>query len=369
MDNAAIAARRLVAQQLAGPPLPAVDQVVGSLGGVQAQDYDWAKWSIGLRLPQAGEATVQQAIAAGEVVRTWAFRGTLHLLAAADVGWLTALLAPAIVAGNSRRYRQLELDEDTLVRSGPLIASALAGGQRLTRAEIGRMLAAEGISVQGQRAPYLLQRAALDGLICHGPPRGREPTYVLLAEWAPPASSLDRDQALARLAQRYFRSHGPATLQDFAWWSGLPAGEARQGLAAARSSMLEVAAGGREMWAGQEEEVAAAPGFGEPSSPYDSLGASGVYLLPPFDEYLLGYKDRSAALAPDDAKRVNAGGGMPRAAVVVDGRVAGTWGRTTRNHRLRVTIELFQALGHPQQETLQAAVRRFGQFWGMPVEE
>jgi hypothetical protein len=357
MDDEGIATQRLLAQQLAGPQGVAVDQVVGNLGGVQAQDAHGAIWSVGLRMQQASAAAVQQALVTGQVVRTWAMRGTLHLLAADDVGWLTALLAPVLVAGNRRRYRQLELDDGTLTRSGPLIAGALAGGQQLTRAEIARILEEEGISTHGQRAPYLLQRAALDGLVCQGPPRGREPTYVLLAEWAPPASSMGRDEALARLAQRYFRSHGPASARDFAWWSGLPVAEARQGLDAAGPALRPVMAGGQQMWAGPEAEAAitAAP------------PAHGVCLLPPFDEYLLGYKDRHAALDPGDVKKVNTGGGMPRATVVVDGRVAGTWKRIVKNQRLHITIDLFRPLTEPQQEALQAAVQHLGEFWGQPI--
>jgi hypothetical protein len=339
-----------------------VAQVVAHLGGVQAQEYAWAKWSIGLRLRDASDATVERAIAAGEVVRTWAFRGTLHLIAAADARWLVPLLAPTILAANRRRYRQLELDEETLARSNRVIEGLLAGGRRATRADIARVLEAEGISAQGQRAPYLLQRAALDGLICHGPPQGREPTYVLLAGWVPPTPGVDRGQALALLAQRYFRSHGPATLQDFTWWSGLPAGEARQGLEGARPSLVHVSAAGKELWAGPDPEPAGArPG------PHLAPDTAGVYLLPPFDAYLLGYKDRSAAVDPDTARQIHIGGGMPRPAIVVDGRVVGTWGRTTRDGGLQVTVELLHPLGEREQKALQETVRRFGEFWGWPA--
>jgi hypothetical protein len=362
LDPAAIPAWRLRAQQLAAPRMYTVGQVVAHLGGVQAQEYAWAKWSIGLRLRDASDVTVERAIAAGEVVRTWAYRGTLHLITSADAGWLIPLLAPAILAANGRRYRQLDLDGETFARSNHVIEGFLAGGRRATRADIARELEAAGISAQGQRAPYLLQRAALDGLICHGPPQGREPTYVLLAGWVPPTPGVDRDQALATLAQRYFRSHGPATLQDFTWWSGLPAGEARQGLEGARPSLAHVTAGGKDLWAGPDPEAA-----GARSVPNLAPDMAGVVLLPPFDEYLFGYRDRSAVVGPATARQIRVGGGMPRPAIVVDGRVVGTWGRTTRDEALHVTVELRHPLGEREQDALQEAVRRFGEFWGLPA--
>jgi hypothetical protein len=274
------------------------------------------------------------------------------------VGWLLALLAPRIVARNSRRYRQLELDEETLARSGDLIAQALAGGEPLTRAQIAGVLETAGIPASGQRAPYLLQRAALDGILCADLPRGRDPTYARLPEGTAPPRDMDREQALARLAEHYFQSHGPATVQDFAWWSGLTAKEARQGLEAVRSSLHRVAEGNQEMWAGPEP--AALPAGGSPAG-------SSIYLLPPFDEYLLGYRDRSAVLAPEDAKKVNAGGGMPRPAVVVDGHVAGIWRRRIRRRELQVAVEWFRAPSTPELKSLMAAVDRLGAFWSMPV--
>jgi hypothetical protein len=354
LDTQAIVGWRLQSQQLVAPPLHAAEDVVSSLGGVQAQDARWAKWSIGLRMQNATEATIDQAIANRQIVRTWAFRGTLHWIAAADVGWLIALLAPTIIAANRRRYRQLELDEQSFEQSSRVIEKALAGGEQLTRAQLAASLEAEGMSAKGQRAPYVLQHAALEGLICHGPPQGREPTYVLLADWVQPGDSLPRDEALARLAERYFASHGPAQLQDLSWWSGLPAADGRQSLASARSSLVRMRVEGKELWAGHERQ------------PSDAL--PGAHLLPPFDEYLLGYKDRTLAVEPGYARRVNAGGGMPRPAILVNGKVAGVWKPTTRDNVIQVAAELFYPLDERETKALQEAAHRFGAFRQAPVE-
>jgi hypothetical protein len=335
--------------------------VVQWLGGVQAQDYNWAKWSVGLRARDAKEPDVQRAIAGRRVVRTWAFRGTLHLLAAADVSWVVPLLAPIIIAANARRYRQLELDEATFAQSNEVIRHALEGEGSLVRAEIARTLERAGISAEGQRAPYLLQRAALDGVICHGLPRGREPTYVLLSPWIGSSEDLNRGKTLTTLAGRYLSGHGPATVQDFAWWAGLSVAAARQALEAA-SSTVRVATEGKQLWAAQQEP----PLPGQELPPLS--GQQTAQLLPPFDDYLLGYRDRSWALDPAHAKRVNAGGGMPRPTIVLNGEVIGIWKRTIKGDRIIVTQELFRGLDETESTAVEGAARRYGDFYGVPVE-
>jgi hypothetical protein len=356
MDSQAssLLARRLAAQQLYAPRWPQPERAVETLGGVQAQDPSGAIWSIGLRTCDATAPQVQAAIDDRHIVRTWAFRGTLHYLFATDLPWMLPLLAPAIVARNARRYRQLDLDEATFAQSERVMRRALKGGLSLARSEIARALEAEGISAQGQRLYYLLQRAALDGVLCQGLPRGREPTYVLISEWlgSPQAPAVPNPQAA--LAERYLLGHGPATVHDFAWWAGWPISVAREAIRAA-PSRVRVDVDGMELWA-----------VGEPPPPTETKATA--YLLPPFDDYLLGYRDRSQALDPAFARQVNAGGGMPKPTVVVNGAVVGTWARTIRRDRIAVTLSLFRALEDTEQAGVQEAIRRYGEFVGLPVE-
>jgi hypothetical protein len=354
MDIDPIVSWRLLSQQLTDSDVQTVAQVVGGLGGVQAQEYHWAKWSIGLRLRNATDAAVERAIAERAIVRTWAFRGTLHFVAAADVGWLLDLLSPAIIAANQRRYRQLELDQESFVKSQRAIAARLAEGRPLTRSQLAASLEAAGVSAAGQRSPYILQRAALDGLICHGPPRGREPAYVLLQKPAVSSGRLDRDEALARLAQRYLTGHGPASIRDLAWWSGLPMADVRQAVDAVSASLVRVEVGGIELWAGSGPPAAAAP--------------PEAHLLPPFDEYLLGYRDRAPVLERGLARKVNAGGGMFKPAILVRGQVAGTWKRSARRDVLQIATELFRPLDEREMDALRRAAQQFGAFNGRPVE-
>jgi len=290
---------------------------------------------------------------APRLVRTWAFRGTLHYLTATDLTWLLPLLAPVIIRRNARRYRQLALDEPTFAQSNQEIRAALEAGRPLIRAEIARALEKAGISAEGQRIYYLVQRAALEGILCHGPQRGRDPTYVLIAQWVGAQTVSEPDNAWAALAERYFSSHGPATVQDFAWWSGLPVSVARQALDAA-TDLVRVEEENEMLWA--------------KGTPPEPLREHAAYLLPPYDSYLLSYKDRSWALDLAYAKRVNAGGGMPKPTIVVNGQVVGIWKRAITAHRIVITLELFRALNQDERAALETAAHRYGDFYALPIE-
>jgi hypothetical protein len=347
-----IALQRLRSHQLERPRLGTPGEVVAWLGGAQAQDYAGAKWSIGLRLPGSTDAGIEAEISGNSLVRTWAMRGTLHFVAAADLRWLLALVAPRIIARNARRYSELGLDERTLSRSNAVLAGALKGGNRLDRSELLDALEHGGISTRGQRAPYLLQRASLDGLICQGVMRRNNPTYVLVDEWLPETRAMEPGEAAAELARRYFASRGPATLQDFVWWSGLPATDARAGLEEIKGHLVQEIIEDRTYWL---------------SGPVPEDGSSAVYLLPGFDEYLLGYRDRGASLDPARAKALNAGGGMLNPTVVAGGRVVGTWRRTFKKDSVLVEVSPFAPLSEASNRALSVAAERYGRFLGMPA--
>ena len=328
-----IAIQRLDSQQLEHTHLNNPAEVVQWLVAVQAQDYAGAKWSLGLRLPDATEPEVEEAIDSNSIVRTWAMRGTLHFVAAGDASWLLALLAPKIIAGCARRYRELELDEATLKQSSQLLASALAGGRQLTRTQLLNRLEQRGISTRGQRAAYMLQRASLERLICQSVALRNEPSYLSFAETVPDHKAMHRDEAAAELARRYFTSRGPATLADFVWWSGLAASEAQAALEAVKSYLVEDSYEGQTYWrAGQAA----------------SRPTRRAVLLPGFDEYLLSYRDRSASLAAADAARLKPMNGMLTPTVVQAGRVIGTWKRAVS--RVVVVLPLVPVivlLGNP----------------------
>jgi hypothetical protein len=355
MNRSQITHFRLWNQQIAHPRLATAGEVVAALGAMQAQDYTGTCWAIGLRLPVATAATIEQAIADRTIIRTWPMRGTLHFVAAADVRWMLELLTPRVLAGSAGRLRQLDLDAATITRSGDVIARALEGGVQLSRSAIFDELARAGIATAGQRGYHILAQLGQQGLICFGVHEGKQPAFALLDAWAPHAKRLERDEALAELTARYFTSHGPAALQDFVHWSGLKISDAKTGLALAATRLAEAVIGGVTYWMA-------------PSAPAASDAAIGVYLLPGFDEYLLGYRDRSAALDPQHAQRVIPGGnGVFHSTIVIDGRIAGVWKRTVKKNSLHITLEPFTPLSEIEQAGVAAAVERYGRFMELPV--
>lgn len=352
MTGPSIARRRLANQLLARPVPKRPEEVVRWFGAVQAQEYAGALWALGLRVPGSTEGETEKAISTGKVILTWPMRGTIHLVPAADARWMLDLLTPRVVSRAAGRHRQLGLDETTFARGEEMIREALRGGRAMPRKDLMSLLDAGGVSTSGQRGYHVLWCLAQKGLVCFGPREGRQQTFVLLDEWAPEQRDLDRDEALAELAGRYFRSHGPATLHDFAWWSGLTIADARAALESVRKRLVREVVGDRTYWSSG------------PASD-GGLESPAVHLLPPYDEYTVAYKDRSAVLDPAYA------GGTDRgltSTIVLDGKVVGTWKRRFEKDRVVVAPNLLEPVGRAERDALAEAAHRYGAFLGGPVE-
>lgn len=349
-----LAQLRLHQQQISRTKFKTPAQVVSWLGAIQAQDYAGAKWSVGLRLPDATDADIERAIADKHVIRSWPMRGTLHFVAPADLRWMLALLTPRIVASAALRHQRLELTGALFARSRKLFSKALQGGNLLTRDEMYDVLERAGISTANQRGYHLLWRAAQEGLICFGPMRGKQQTFVLLEDWVPAARKLERKEALAELARRYFIGHGPATLKDFVWWSGLKASEAKEGLELVASQLAQESVDGQAYWMARDLPAL------NPVSPT-------AHLLPGFDEYMLGYTNRGAALDPEHARKWLPSNGMFSPIVVIDGQVVGTWKRALKKKTLALTVSPFAPLNKASKQAIEAAAEPYGRFMGAPV--
>lgn len=354
MKPADLAHARLAAQQVTTPPARMAAEVVAALGAMQAQDYGGALWAIGLRLPGATEAAVERAIAERTIVRTWPMRGTLHLVASADARWMLELLTPRVLEAARKRHAELEIDDAFLRRVRKILVRALQGGRQLTRDAAFDLLAREGIETDAPRRYHIPFRLAQEGFLCFGAREGRQPTFTLLEEWTPNARRLARDEALAELALRYFTSHGPATVQDFAWWSGLRAADARAALEAVASRLTRETVADATFW--MASDLAFEP-------------AATTYLLPGFDEFLLGYTDRDAVLAPRHAPKIVPGGnGVFLPTLVLDGQVVGTWKRTARKKALTLTLSPFARGSRSLVRAAAPAAERLGAFYELPVE-
>ncbi|MFD2093591.1 winged helix DNA-binding domain-containing protein [Blastococcus deserti] len=309
---------RLVAQRLAGPRPATPVEAVRRLLAVQAQELPGALTSTALRTASRSREDVGKALDEGVLVRSWPMRGTLHLTVAEDLPWLLDLCTPRVLAGLGSRWAQLGLTEADAERARAVVIAALSGGRRLGRRALVAAMADGGVDTAGQRGYHLLGHLAQTGTLCLGPREdGGDQQFVLLDEWIPRRRRLERGEALAELALRFFQGHGPATVKDLARWAGLSLGDARTGLAAVRDHLLSL-------------DVAGAEHYLDPGTP-DLLAAHrdearGPFLLPGFDEFVLGYGDRSAVLDPAFADRIVPGGnGVFRPTVVHDGRIVGTW--------------------------------------------
>jgi hypothetical protein len=325
--------------------------VVSTLGAQQAQDYAGALWAVGLRLPGATLSDIERAVVERAIVRTWPMRGTLHFVAAADVGWLLDLLAARVLKAATQRRQELQLDLTTLGKIERTVVRALEGGVSLTRDAIGELLARANISPDGGRLYHSLLWLSLHQVLCFGVPEGKQQTFVLLREWVTDTTRLDKDAALAELAGRYFRSHGPATQQDLMRWAGLTAAEAKQGIASAASIGKSELEGVR---------------YYHPDHQADPSAASkGLFLLPGFDEYVLGYRDRGAILSSAHASKIVPGNnGVFRPTIVHAGRVVGTWQATSNKKTVRIAADPFEALSKDQTRALAPAAARYGAFLG-----
>lgn len=353
----------LRAQGLYRPPsaaTPDVAQIVHEAAGLQAQDAAAGMRAVGVRGPGLVVGDVEHArVAARTVVRTWAMRGTLHLVAATDLRGLLALFGPVFLRGDARRRTQLGLDDATCARAMRLIRDAITAEGPRTRADLAQRLAADGIPTAGQGIVHLLYYAALSGLICQGPDRDGEPAYVLLDDWVAPAPAPARPQALADLARRYLAAYGPAGPDDLAAWSGLPKPDLRLAWAGIADEVLAVEADGQPAWLLKTRTEWLDDPL--PAQPV-------VRLLPAFDTYLLGYRDRRLSVAPEHARHIHPGGGILHPALLVDGRAQGVWRSGRKRDRLEVVVAPFADLSAPVQAGLEAAAADLGRFLGLPAD-
>jgi hypothetical protein len=353
---AEIAARRLFAQRLIGEPFASPVDVVQWLGATQSQDYGGAKWALAQRSRGTTDVELDRLFDSGSILRTHVLRPTWHFVLPEDIRWLLELTGPRVRLGLAGRYRQLEIDARTVQRAETGFTTALAGGRCLTRPELGQVLTAADVSCEGQRLPHLIMAAELDGLITSGPRRARDFTYALLEERVPRPRQLDRSEALRELTLRFFRSRGPAQVQDFVWWSGLTAADARIGIAAAGSALERQVVEGKEYWADA--------GAGVPPT-----SESTAHLLPNFDEYTVAYRDRAALQAdgPEFDPSLFSFGSILSNVVTVGGRVRGAWRRTATRDGFRVEVRLLDQMSAAERAAVEKAAQKLGGFLQKPV--
>lgn len=351
-----ILAARLYSQNLLDARSATPEEVVGRLGAVQSQDYPAAKWGVGMRMTAAIDTDLDEAYDEGRILRTHVLRPTWHFVLPEDIRWMVALTGPAVQRVMGTYHRKWGVTDALKRQSREIIARELQGGKALTRNDLKDAFQKAGMDIDGERPLHLMMDAELEGLICSGPRRGKQFTYMLMDDRAPAANSLpSREEMRANLARRYLRGHGPAQTQDFAWWAGMTKKEAALAFESIRTELITETRGDKTYWFTPLDKQA---------QPDISMTA---FFLSIYDEYTIGFSDRSDL--GDERERellIKMGNGLT-AVLALGGRVIGTWKRRQSAKGMTVSTTLFRELTVEEQRAVQAAAERYAAFFGLPV--
>jgi hypothetical protein len=345
-----IAYYRLHLQHISHTQFEKPEDIVCALGVLQAQDYLASLWAVGVRGKNITEVDVEQAIVKRKIIRTWPLRGTLHLVAAEDVRWILSTFAPRIIAMHANRLkRESEIDEKLITRCKKIIEVALVNHKLLTRDEVYHALEKKHIQTKNQRGLQILWRLAQDGFICFGPRQGKQHTFTLLDEWIPSSKRINREEGIVKLAKRYFNSHGPATVQDFAWWSGLTATEAKTAVELIKPKLISEKLNDIQYYF--------------PASLEEIKKTSSLYLLPGFDEFLISYTDRRVSLdAPNHSKLINTVNGIFFPTVIINGKAMGTWKRFVKKDSITIEATAFKDFTDKQKASIIKEAKKYARF-------
>ncbi|KAA6323533.1 hypothetical protein EZS27_027037 [termite gut metagenome] len=340
---------RLISQQLSGTDIMQTPKdVVSWMGAIQAQDYAMAKWAVGIRFSGSTDKMTEETFNKGEILRTHVLRPTWHFVAPENIRWMLSLSADRIKSSSRSRDRDLGITEELYGQVNRIIQKSLEGNKFLTREAIGKALERSGIAVDASRMTHFMMRAEIEGIVCSGALQGKSHTYALLDERVPPTKPLHKEEALAKLAQLYFTSHCPATLQDFVWWSGLLQTEAKEGLEAVKSGFVAEKMNGQTYW------------IADTFKNVPSVDTS-VYLLPAFDEYIISYRDRKAVLPLENHSKAISSNGIFRPTIVANGQVMGLWGKSNTKNK-SVTLAFFEQSNIPTNNEINKAINTFNAF-------
>ncbi|WP_065218776.1 MULTISPECIES: winged helix DNA-binding domain-containing protein [Butyricimonas] len=343
---------RLQCQQLTNPQFTTPKELVAWMGALQAQNYPMVKWAIGIRLKSGSLSIVEEALQKGDIIRTHVMRPTWHIVVAEDLRWMLKLCYQRIKAANESWCRQVGIQEKEYLKCNREIEKILEG-KHLTREEMGIELARLGNIVDQTRLNHYLFRAESEGIICSGADKNKKPTYALLEERIPPVKDLSKEEALAKLATNYFRSHSPASLQDFTWWSGLLISEAKQAIEAIKPDLHVEKYGSLELYVHESCQNA-------PSS------RAQLHLLPSYDEYLISYKERGTVMDPVHHPKAFNNWGIFYPVILYNGKVVGNWHKKASKNQIKIETTFFE--DHPEisEELINHALEKHKAFFLMP---
>lgn len=348
---------RMRSQQLVSPGFEHPKDLVAWMGAIQAQDYPMSKWAVGARLPSGNLQAVDEALQRGEILRTHIMRPTWHLVAAEDIRWMLKLTAHRLKAAYNSyaKGRIADISPRQYDSNKSALVSMLEGNKSLTNQEIEAGLIQVGVirpdnEADKLRVKYLIALAEVEGVICSGVDKGKKATYALLDERVPPMRELHKEEALAQLAGRYFRSHSPASLNDFTWWSGLTISEARQAIGLIERELIADRFAEQKLYVHESYKDT-------PASQEDAL-----HLLPSFDEYLISYKDRTTVLQPEHHPKAFNNFGTFYPVILHKGMIVGNWSKSVKKGALTVETSFFAPKTRISHKQLKEAADRYLNF-------
>jgi hypothetical protein len=352
MTVADIRERRLLNQHLASPVFTNPADIVYYMGAIQAQDYAGAKWAIAQRLRGDTDSLIEKAFTDGDIIRTHVMRPTWHFVHPKDIRWMLELTSARVQATASTYHKQFQLDHTVFSACEKAIAKALQGGKQLMREEVANALQQAGVATNEQRFIHIMMQMELIGLVCSGGRQGKQFTYALLDERVPATKTIDRQDALTALTKRYFTSHGPATLQDYVWWSGLTVADVKAGLEMVKHKLLSDTIDGNAYWFNERSDTP------EHKTPV-------AFLLPNYDEYIVSYKDRSAAIESSDINKADPRGTIFNHTIIINGRICAIWKRTIGKNKVDIEVIPFKPLSKLNQAAVTSAAKRYAKFLGV----
>jgi len=355
MDQYDIANTRLISQQIAGTKFKSAKEIVSWMGAMQSQDLNMAKWAIGIRLNKVTEKSIDTAINSGEIMRTHLLRPTWHFVSADDIYWMLELTAPRIKSFMKSSNKLLELTDKILTKSNLIIEKALSGSKHLTRKELIFEINKAKIATDNNRSGHILLNAEMEGIICNGKMNEKQTTYALLNERIKKPKALHKEESLYKLANKYFESHCPAAFLDFVWWSGLSVTDAKHAMQLIKDNFISEKINSREYWFPNS--------FSIPKKYKESL-----YLLPAFDDFLISYKDRSAAIIQEHQKKTFSNNGIFWPVIIANGHAVGIWKRELKKDKIIVQANFFEEKNKAAEYLIKKASEKLGYFLNHKIE-
>ncbi len=340
---------RLYNQLLSGNDMKEPHEIVSYMGAMQSQAFDMARWAVGARLEGSTDRMIEEAINEAKIIRTHVLRPTWHFVAAEDVHWMLELSMPRQLPIYTSYIKMTGTGPDIFPRIWPSVEKALRDHNHLTRQELTDRLVAEGFPVNMNAVQHALSFAELEGLICNGKISGKKQTFCLLQERVPKKQSLSKEESLEKLARKYFTSHGPATIHDFIWWSGLLASDAKAALELIKDDFISEEINGRTFWMKNDIKV--------PAKAEDS-----VLLLPQFDEMVVSYKDRTEMIGDEHYGKVMTKNGLFSPTIMLNGEIVGSWRKVMKKGKPETELSFFEKATKKTQVLLKKVEKTYLDF-------